>query len=115
MVLSKLMGADKDSSVYGRYKKGREASKKLGDLTVEAEDQLMNQGLTEFSDKEITEQLSSLLKAKNLPPLKVLESSTPGIANILKSITGGEGLKTGMENLQSAMMLPMLLQQLLGE
>ena len=115
MVLSKLMGADKDSSVYGKYKEGIQASKKLGDLTVEAEDQLMNQGLTEFSDKKITEQLSSLLKAKNLPPLKVLESSTPGIANILESITGGKGLKTGMENLQSAIMLPMLLQQLLGE
>jgi hypothetical protein len=39
----------------------------------------------------------------------------PGITNILESITGGEGLKTGMENLQSAIMLPMLLQQLLGE
>lgn len=130
MVLSKLMGADKDSSVYDRYKEGREVSRifKSGDFNEAMSgytDYAINpndisKGLTTGVSKQ-QNVLNRFLNEKGFDnvdfskALKISESSFPGITNILESITGGEGLKTGMENLQSAIMLPMLLQQLLGE
>ena len=42
-------------------------------------------------------------------------SSGDKISNIRENLTKGGSLKGGMEELQSAMMLPMLLQQILGE
>lgn len=125
MVLSKLMGADKDSSVYDRYKEGREASKilKSDEFSSSLEnftDYELNNGTTLGMQKQ-QNVLNRLLNEKGfdnvdfLRASEVAKSSFPGITNILESVTGGEGLKTGMENLQSAIMLPMLLQQLLGE
>lgn len=137
MLLSKLMGADKDSSVYDRYKEGRQASKLLkSEEGVNLKENIINKfenvpefDMTKpvkvtpsgsFSPSPIsssTKMLENKLQEQlgfNVS-LKAAESSFPGITNILESITGGEGLKTGMENLQSAIMLPMLLQQLLGE
>ena len=137
MLLSKLMGADKDSSVYDRYKEGRQASKLLkSEEGVNLKENIVNKfknvpefdmtmpvkvtpggsfspspisSSTKMLENKLQEQLGFNVS------LKAAESSFPGITNILESVTGGEGLKTGMENLQSAIMLPMLLQQLLGE
>ena len=45
---------------------------------------------------------------------KITSSKMPGISNILETIKGGKGLKGATEELQSAIMLPMLLQIMLG-
>ena len=60
-------------------------------------------------------QLSSLLEAKNLPSLNILQSKTPGLSNLWENLTKQGGIKGGMEEVKSAMMLPMLLQQILGD
>ena len=44
----------------------------------------------------------------------ILTSKTPGFSNLWENLTKGDGLKGGMDELQSAMMLPMLLQMMIG-
>jgi hypothetical protein len=111
---SKLLGGG-EQSPFQKWREGRQAKSMLGDLTSQAEDQLIESGVTELSDEAINKQLSSLLEAKNLPSLNILQSKTPGLSNLWENLTKQGGIKGGMEEVKSAMMLPMLLQQILGD
>ena len=110
---SKLFGGG-EQSPFQKWREGRQAKSMLGDLTSQAQDQLIQGGANELSEEAINKQLSSLLEAKNLPSLNILQSKTPGLSNLWENLTKQRGIKGGMEEVKSAMMLPMLLQMIMG-
>ena len=96
---SKMLGGDKETG--GLFKKMGEAKKMA----------------TKFQGQAGAKFLEGALKTKGLSPL-IMQSKNPAIKQLLESFKGfskGEGLKGGTEEMQSAMMWPMLLQQLIGE
>jgi hypothetical protein len=131
---SKILGGDKGSP-FKQWKEGREAAQYGQDiLDVEAK-AAKTYGKSMESDVMLPEGISSRQKwiqdklkkrgvsdfaIKNYADVgqafeRIAGSSTPGLSNLWENLIKGGGLKGGMEELQSAMMLPMLLQQILGE
>tara|TARA_Y100000593_G_scaffold74987_1_gene138201 strand:- start:258 stop:1040 length:783 start_codon:yes stop_codon:yes gene_type:complete len=109
-MVSKILGGDKGSP-FEQWKEGRQAAKSLSGIEEQAIKNIGAGGDSALLEKE----MRKLLQNKGLPSLDVLQSSAPGLSNLWENLTKGGGLKGGMEELQSAMMLPMLLQQILGE
>ena len=55
------------------------------------------------------------LPLEELKNFRKLGSKTPGLSNLWENLTKQGGITGGMEEVKSAMMLPMLLQQILGD
>lgn len=106
---SKAFGGD-EGSMFKQWRSGRQAAQGLGGIEEEA---LKNIGASGDSAL-LGEEMKKLLENKGLPSLDTLQSKTPGLSNLWQNLTKGDGLKGGMDELQSAMMLPMLLQMMIG-
>jgi len=135
---SKILGGD-EGSPFKQWKEGREAAQYGQDISevknkveglykeggalqgkdvwdvannrmaseTEIMRRLKNRGVSDFSTKNYADVAQAFEG--------IVGSSAPGFSNIWENFTKGGGLQGGMEELQSAMMLPMLLQQILGE
>ena len=118
---SKLLGGG-EQSPFQKWREGRQAGKAFKEAESLAFDKFSASpeldvldpltGLTS-SQKFIQDKLME--KGFENVPSKALGSKTPGLSNLWENLTKQGGITGGMEEVKSAMMLPMLLQQILGD
>lgn len=131
---SKLMGGD-EGSMFKQWRTGRQAASHGQDiLDIEKKaaetygksmesDVLLPEGITskqKWIQSNLKKRGVSDFAVKNYKDVaksfeNIAGSSTPGFSNLWKNLVEGKGLTGGMEELQSAMMFPSILQQFLGE
>ena len=113
---SKILGGD-EGSLFEQWKTGRETyAKTFQDAQAKTAKQYsLDPNMDVLTSKGPASKrfLDNVLRKKGFATK--FSKNAPGFSNIWENLTKGGGLKGGMEELQSAMMLPMLLQMMMGE
>tara|TARA_R100001015_G_C4634398_1_gene200842 strand:- start:5764 stop:6546 length:783 start_codon:yes stop_codon:yes gene_type:complete len=110
--MSKALGGDKETG--GIFKKMKEAKNLAADSDI-----IKELPLKDFleSGKLKMPKGFDMSKLKGVSP-EALLSKNPALTQLFESFKGlssGDGIKGGIEGIQSAMMLPLLIQQILGD